>query len=178
MPSSILPQDKDGQELFNAISSFFCTFGIGNLLRKCNAQKEKGIPVLGPYQITQTSLWERPERRSIQRGKHAFPGTRPVLEILFDKFQDTFPYIVVQSVKAVIQLTFQPFKEPGLKPADAGFHRRFVFWFADPCRYDRYLVVSGQRHVCLIEFRVVKARMDDGGLTVIRHEDPWEAAIP
>jgi len=46
MPVSILPQDKDGQELFNAISSFFHTFGIGNLLRKCNAQKEKGVPVL------------------------------------------------------------------------------------------------------------------------------------
>ena len=28
------------------ISSFFCTFGIGNLLRKCNAQKEKGVPIL------------------------------------------------------------------------------------------------------------------------------------
>lgn len=46
MPNSILPQDQDGQELFNAISSFFCTFDVGNLLRKCNAQKEKGIPIL------------------------------------------------------------------------------------------------------------------------------------
>ena len=46
MPISILPQDKDGHELFNAISSFFSTFGIGNLLHKCNAQKEKGVPVI------------------------------------------------------------------------------------------------------------------------------------
>nr|WP_130837308.1 transposase [Lachnoclostridium sp. Marseille-P6806] len=46
MPASILPQDQDGQELYNAISSFFSTFHIGNLLRKCNAQKEKGVPVL------------------------------------------------------------------------------------------------------------------------------------
>ena len=46
MPNSILPQDQDGQDLFNAISSFFCTFGIGNLLRKCNAQKETGVPIL------------------------------------------------------------------------------------------------------------------------------------
>ena len=46
MPISILPQDQDGQELYNAISSFFSTFGVGNLLRKCNAQKEKGVPVL------------------------------------------------------------------------------------------------------------------------------------
>ena len=46
MPNSILPQDQDGQNLFNAISSFFCTFAVGNLLRKCNAQKEKGVPIL------------------------------------------------------------------------------------------------------------------------------------
>lgn len=46
MPSSIILQDHDGQELYNAISSFFCKFGVGKLLRKCNAQKEKGVPVL------------------------------------------------------------------------------------------------------------------------------------
>ena len=46
MTNSILPQDHDGQELFNAISSFFSRFKVGNLLRKCNAQKEKGVPVL------------------------------------------------------------------------------------------------------------------------------------
>ena len=46
MLNSIITQDHDGQELFNAISSFFRSFGIGNLLRKCNAQKEKGVPVL------------------------------------------------------------------------------------------------------------------------------------
>ena len=46
MPNSIVPQDHDGQELFNAISSFFSLFRVGKLLRKCNAQKEKGIPVL------------------------------------------------------------------------------------------------------------------------------------
>jgi hypothetical protein len=49
MPISILPQDKEGQELFNAISSFFSTFGIGNLLHKCNAQKEKGVPVINIF---------------------------------------------------------------------------------------------------------------------------------
>lgn len=46
MPISILPQDQDGQKLFNAISSFFRTYEVGKLLRKCNAQKEKGVPVL------------------------------------------------------------------------------------------------------------------------------------
>ena len=49
MPISILPQDKDGQELFNAISTFFSTFRIGNLLHKCNAQKEKGVPVINIF---------------------------------------------------------------------------------------------------------------------------------
>lgn len=46
MPNSIITQDQNGQELFNAISSFFCKYKIGDLLRKCNAQKEKGVPVL------------------------------------------------------------------------------------------------------------------------------------
>ena len=45
MPASILPQNQDEKELFNAISSFFSRFKIGNLLRACNAQKEKGVPV-------------------------------------------------------------------------------------------------------------------------------------
>lgn len=45
MPNSILPQDQDGQELFSAISSFFCRFKIGDLLHKWNAQKEKGVSV-------------------------------------------------------------------------------------------------------------------------------------
>ena len=46
MPNSIVPQDQDGQDVFNAISSFFRDFRIGDLLRKCNARKEKGVPVL------------------------------------------------------------------------------------------------------------------------------------
>ena len=46
MPTSILPQGQNGQELYNAISFFFSRFHIGNLLRRCNAQKEKGIPVI------------------------------------------------------------------------------------------------------------------------------------
>ena len=49
MLNSIITQDHDGQNLFNAISSFFSTFGIGTLLRKCNAQKEKGVPVLNIF---------------------------------------------------------------------------------------------------------------------------------
>ena len=34
------------ENIFNAISSFFKIFTIGKLLRKCNAQKEKGVPVI------------------------------------------------------------------------------------------------------------------------------------
>lgn len=49
MPISILPQDQDGQKLFNSISSFFRDFKIGNLLRKCNASKEKGVPVINIF---------------------------------------------------------------------------------------------------------------------------------
>lgn len=46
MPSSIVTHDQDGKNIFNAISSFFKIFTIGKLLRKCNAQKEKGVPVI------------------------------------------------------------------------------------------------------------------------------------
>ena len=46
MLNSIITQDQDGQNLFNAISSFFNIFEIGNLLRKCNARKEKGVQVI------------------------------------------------------------------------------------------------------------------------------------
>ena len=42
---SIIPQNQQGEELFNTISSFFKTFKIGDLLRKCNACKQKGVPV-------------------------------------------------------------------------------------------------------------------------------------
>ena len=56
MPNSILPQDQDGQEIFNAISSFFCTFEIGKLLRKCNAHKEKGVPVLDIFKYKLCTL--------------------------------------------------------------------------------------------------------------------------
>ena len=52
MLNSIITQNQDGQNLFNAISSFFSTFGIENLLRKCNAQKEKGTPVLDIFKYT------------------------------------------------------------------------------------------------------------------------------
>lgn len=46
MPTTIISQDNEGQNLYNAISSFFSKFKIGDLLRKCNAQKEKGVPVM------------------------------------------------------------------------------------------------------------------------------------
>ncbi len=46
MPKSIISYNQKDKELFNAITSFFSVFQIGKLLRKCNAQKEKGVPVL------------------------------------------------------------------------------------------------------------------------------------
>ena len=43
---TILSQkDRDAQTLCNAIDNFFSRFQIGKLLRKCNAHKEKGVPV-------------------------------------------------------------------------------------------------------------------------------------
>lgn len=46
MPNSIVPQDQVGEELFYAIHSFFHRFRIVKALYKCNAGKEKGVPVL------------------------------------------------------------------------------------------------------------------------------------
>ena len=43
---SIIPQNQKDEELFNTISRFFKTFRIGDLLRKCNACKQKGVPTL------------------------------------------------------------------------------------------------------------------------------------
>lgn len=43
---SIISQNDQERELSNAISSFISVFHIGNLLRKCNAGKEKGVPVM------------------------------------------------------------------------------------------------------------------------------------
>ena len=45
MPTTILPQNQDELNLYNAITSFFTRFGIGRLLSKCNANKEKGVHV-------------------------------------------------------------------------------------------------------------------------------------
>lgn len=49
MSGTIISQDRDGENLFNAISSFFDRFRIGNLLRMCNANKEKGVPVINIF---------------------------------------------------------------------------------------------------------------------------------
>ena len=43
---SIISQSQDEKELFNTISRFFTDFKIGNLLRRCTACKQKGVPVL------------------------------------------------------------------------------------------------------------------------------------
>ena len=45
MPTDILSQNSDELNLYNAITSFFTRFGIGKLLSKCNANKEKGVHV-------------------------------------------------------------------------------------------------------------------------------------
>ena len=43
---SIISQNDQKNELSNAISSFIYAYHVGNLLRKCNAGKEKGVPVM------------------------------------------------------------------------------------------------------------------------------------
>lgn len=43
---TIIPQNQEDEELLNTISKFLKTFRIGDLLRKCNACKQKGVPAL------------------------------------------------------------------------------------------------------------------------------------
>lgn len=43
---SIITQNEKGEELFNTISDFFKKYRIGDLLRKCNACKQKGVPAI------------------------------------------------------------------------------------------------------------------------------------
>ena len=43
---SIISQNQQNEELISTISRFFKDFKVGDLLRKCNATKEKGVPVL------------------------------------------------------------------------------------------------------------------------------------
>ena len=44
--AAVISQNQQDEELFNTITAFFKTFKIGDLLRKCNACKQKGVPVL------------------------------------------------------------------------------------------------------------------------------------
>ena len=43
---SIISQNQQDEELFNTVSYFFKAFKIGELLRRCNACKQKGVPAL------------------------------------------------------------------------------------------------------------------------------------
>ena len=76
MPTSILPQNQNERELFNAISSFFRTFKIGDLLRKCNAQKEKGIPVMDIFKYKLCNVFsDRSSCRKTELGSRVFDHT-------------------------------------------------------------------------------------------------------
>ena len=49
MPSTIISQDQNEHEVFNAIHSFLSHFGIGKLLKTCNAMKQKGVPIMDVF---------------------------------------------------------------------------------------------------------------------------------
>lgn len=54
---SIIPQNQKDEELFNTISRFFKIFRIGDLLRKCNACKQKGVPALEIFKYKLCSVF-------------------------------------------------------------------------------------------------------------------------
>ena len=45
----MIPQDQNEHEVFNAIHSFLSHFGIGKLLKTCNAMKQKGVPIMDGF---------------------------------------------------------------------------------------------------------------------------------
>ena len=56
---SIISQNTNESELSNAISSFFSIYHIGNLLRKCNASKEKGVPVIDIFKYKLCNVFKK-----------------------------------------------------------------------------------------------------------------------
>ena len=55
---TILPQtDRDGQMLSTAIDRFLKMFLVGDILRKCNAGKEKGVPVMKIFRYMMSNVF-------------------------------------------------------------------------------------------------------------------------
>ncbi|SEA53799.1 hypothetical protein SAMN05216349_1161, partial [Oribacterium sp. KHPX15] len=56
----ILPQGQHSEEEINcSVSDFISTFKVGNLLRKCNAEKQKGIPVINIFRYKFVNVFSR-----------------------------------------------------------------------------------------------------------------------
>ena len=56
----ILPQGQHSEEEINcSVSDFISTFKVGNLLRKCNAEKQKGIPVINIFRYKLVNVFSR-----------------------------------------------------------------------------------------------------------------------
>ena len=47
-----------------------------------------------------------------------------------------------------------------------------------PCRNDRDTIVPGQLSVSMVNLRIVKAGVNNGGFAVVRHENARTSAIP
>lgn len=59
MPITIISQNQDEKELENSISSFFSKHKLGDLLKRCNARKEKGVPVLDIFKYKMTNVFAK-----------------------------------------------------------------------------------------------------------------------
>ena len=56
----ILPQGQHSEEEINcSVSDFISTFKVSNLLRKCNAEKQKGIPVINIFRYKLVNVFSR-----------------------------------------------------------------------------------------------------------------------
>ena len=55
---NILPHNEhDGQMLYTVIEKFFAMFRVGDLLHKCNAGNEKGVPVMKVFRYLTNNVF-------------------------------------------------------------------------------------------------------------------------
>ena len=85
---SIISQNNTKSELSNSISSFFSKYHIGNLLRKCNANKEKDVPVIRIFMYKLCNVFQEGKMLSLSRVEGIKAGNKlPHFGMLFGRIK-------------------------------------------------------------------------------------------
>ena len=67
----ILAQGQDNREEVDcAVSKFISDFRIGDLLKKCNAQKQKGVPVMTIFRYKLANVFNQKSMYMQMKTKH------------------------------------------------------------------------------------------------------------